>query len=655
MSIIRPRLQFLLFTTLAVLLALAPCTVKSNNELPSDIRRAIVKGNIASALPRLRKEAKRGNREAQFQLGMLFLNGNGVNQSITVARQWFTKAANKNHARSLYNLGLLYLGRQGHAKNEKQALDYFRKASRLGHSQSRRQLRLVTGGQGGGKWSKNDELLHAARKGDLDLLKRTIARGARLSSKDPDGNTALMIAARFNHPSIVRYLLTRNIKKSARNKIGDTAVHIAVNQKNYLSLTELLNNGAPKEMRDKSGNTPLLLATVRGDTRAAELLLKAGAKVDAKNREQQSSYALAGSKGDKTMQNLLKRYGASTRVVARRSAGRSDRAFLKQVRSKNQQFAGWSDLMIAARQGNASAVNKLIAAKKDLGFQERKSGKDALSVAMEFGNKDIARTIATAMLNSRRYQAALSRGMSAAAKFGDLEVFRLLTKGGVKSSRKVEESPMWIATENGRANILKFLIDVGAPMNIKNDKGTSLLILATVKGHSKLVTMLVKGNGDVDIDLQDQKGRTALWHSVDKGRLKITLQLLDAGAEEDIPDSLGQYPLTRGIITGNLPIVKLLAKDSLIDKYVTKSGNTPLMVAIEFGDKAMVRHMLGLGLNIEHRNNLTFTPLMLAVRKRKVEATRLLLSMGADPSRRSREGKTAADYAKGSRDLMRFF
>ena len=39
--------------------------VVAKDELSIDIRRALVQGNIASALPRLRTQASRGNREAQ--------------------------------------------------------------------------------------------------------------------------------------------------------------------------------------------------------------------------------------------------------------------------------------------------------------------------------------------------------------------------------------------------------------------------------------------------------------------------------------------------------------------------------------------------------------------------------------------------------------
>ena len=38
---------------------------------------------------------KRGYADAQYSLGVMYYNGKGVDQSLTKAREWFTKAASQ--------------------------------------------------------------------------------------------------------------------------------------------------------------------------------------------------------------------------------------------------------------------------------------------------------------------------------------------------------------------------------------------------------------------------------------------------------------------------------------------------------------------------------------------------------------------------------
>lgn len=65
-------------------------------------------------------KANEGNVEAQYQLGQLYLTGNGTLQDFEEAVKWFTLAAEQNYAPAQYELGLLYhLGQGVNMDNEK--------------------------------------------------------------------------------------------------------------------------------------------------------------------------------------------------------------------------------------------------------------------------------------------------------------------------------------------------------------------------------------------------------------------------------------------------------------------------------------------------------------------------------------------------------
>ena len=61
--------------------------------------------------------AKKGDREAQYSLGVLYRNGHGINKDLKLAYKWFRASAKQNHEKSQYELGILYKSGLGTDKN----------------------------------------------------------------------------------------------------------------------------------------------------------------------------------------------------------------------------------------------------------------------------------------------------------------------------------------------------------------------------------------------------------------------------------------------------------------------------------------------------------------------------------------------------------
>ena len=57
--------------------------------------------------------AEQGNAKAQFYLGVMYTNGQGVRQDDAQAVQWYRKAAEQGVAEAQYNLGVAYAEGQG--------------------------------------------------------------------------------------------------------------------------------------------------------------------------------------------------------------------------------------------------------------------------------------------------------------------------------------------------------------------------------------------------------------------------------------------------------------------------------------------------------------------------------------------------------------
>ena len=70
--------------------------------------KAYERGDYATALREFRLVAKQGDADAQFYLGLMYYEGQGVPQDYAEAVKWYRKAAEQGNALAQVNLGVMY-------------------------------------------------------------------------------------------------------------------------------------------------------------------------------------------------------------------------------------------------------------------------------------------------------------------------------------------------------------------------------------------------------------------------------------------------------------------------------------------------------------------------------------------------------------------
>jgi TPR repeat protein len=83
----------------------------------------------AKAAELWRPLAEAGNAPAQYLLGSLYVEGNGVERDDATAFMWFLRAANQGDAAAQYNVGASYSGGKGAPKSYVDAAKWFRRAA----------------------------------------------------------------------------------------------------------------------------------------------------------------------------------------------------------------------------------------------------------------------------------------------------------------------------------------------------------------------------------------------------------------------------------------------------------------------------------------------------------------------------------------------
>lgn len=74
---------------------------------------AYQKGDYVGAVKEWRPLAEQGDPEAQYNIGLLYLDGKGVPQNPAEAVNWFRRAAEQDYEKAQHNLGAMYGSGQG--------------------------------------------------------------------------------------------------------------------------------------------------------------------------------------------------------------------------------------------------------------------------------------------------------------------------------------------------------------------------------------------------------------------------------------------------------------------------------------------------------------------------------------------------------------
>lgn len=120
--------------------------------------------------------------------------------------------------------------------------------------------------------------------------------------------------------------------------------------------------------------------------------------------------------------------------------------------------------------------------------------------------------------------------------------------------------------------------------------------------------------------------------------------LLDSrGTKVDLPNARDETALMFVALNGQLEFAKVLVQRGA---QVNRSGWTPLHYAATGGHAPMVRWLIEEHAYLDAHSPNRTTPLMMAARHRRIEALRLLIEEGADPTQRNDNGWTAADYVQ---------
>ena len=206
--------------------------------------------------------------------------------------------------------------------------------------------------------------------------------------------------------------------------------------------------------------------------------------------------------------------------------------------------------------------------------------------------------------------------------------------------------------------VVKFLIDNGADVNLKNNGGMTALMSASDVSH-ELIELLIKSGARVNE--VDDNGKSALMYAIiSSSDIEVVKFLIDNGANVNLKSNDGETALMNAYIRGNKELVELLinsgADVNLIDFNLKDNyGRTKLMEASKIGNKEAVELLINAGARVNEIDNDGNTALFYACRlrdytifdKKCLKLVKFLIDNGANVNIKNNVGQTPLSVSSG--------
>jgi hypothetical protein len=117
-------------------------------------------------------------------------------------------------------------------------------------------------------WDANDDLIAAARKGDLAAVKSLVEKGAPIETKTPYGQTPLYVAAMNGHEPVVQFLLEKGASTDVKDTFYKAPMLMFVLSRKHYGVAKMLvakNTASPDENLQAvsgTGNPELVQAVI---------------------------------------------------------------------------------------------------------------------------------------------------------------------------------------------------------------------------------------------------------------------------------------------------------------------------------------------------------------------------------------------------------
>jgi ankyrin repeat protein len=272
-------------------------------------------------------------------------------------------------------------------------------------------------------------------------------------------------------------------------------------------------------------------------------------------------------------------------------------------------------------------------------------------------------------------QAGLS--LITAVRNNDVALARKLGASPIEASPDPRGiTPLMLASANGNEEMIKALLDIKQPLEVKDISGSTAISVAAQNCRPVIFSELVAGGALIDgkdgansalievvknctnwlefkgtlkgamFNRVDQLGRSAAWYAAAKGDAALLAWLVDSGADLAIGDKDGFTPLHAAAVGQNFLAIRYIVSKLGTSDLQSKRGTTPLMIASWAGCEDCAMALIDKTTDVNFKNVDGDTALVYAIRGKQGALAAALIEKGANINARNLSGDTAGKIAE---------
>ena len=243
-----------------------------------------------------------------------------------------------------------------------------------------------------------------------------------------------------------------------------------------------------------------------------------------------------------------------------------------------------------------------------------------------------------------------------------------------------ESTPLHLASDKGHSEVVRVLLEHGADVEAQNEDKLTPLHRASRSGRGQVVRVLLEQGADAaafdrnrmtplhwasfggyvevtrtllerskDVAARDKNGWTPLHWAAFEGRVEVVRILLKRGVDATVRDKAGRTPLHRSSSEGHIQVTRVLLEQGVDTTAQDMDGRTVLHRASIGGHVKIVRFLLDHGVDMAVRDKKGRTPLHHASLEGHLEITRVLLEHGSDTTIEDQNDCTPMELARRNR------
>ena len=363
------------------------------------------------------------------------------------------------------------------------------------------------------------QLILAARRGEIDEVRRILSNKPRIDTPGPGGETALLAASEQGNAEVVAMLLAAGADVNVKTTSGRTPLTTAAERGNLDVLDTLLAAGARADLTGPDDRTPLMIAAAHGHLEVVRHLLDQKNNPNEADRLRSTALMLAAEGGYTAIASEL--IDAAADLRARGPGGRTAIMFAAaegHVETLELLIAHEADvnardddaataLILACLGGRLAAVQMLVEHGAALDARDN-LGQSPLMIALLAEDEALEKALRDAGATLGENEATLIH----AAGRGDVTTVRMLLSGDVdiNARRRGDDPALLAAIRNGHSHIARMLLDRQADVNVKGRGGRTALIAASEHDDFALVRALTDHEARKTCEAMDENGQIAV-------------------------------------------------------------------------------------------------------------------------------------------------